>query len=160
MALDRVQISCELSRRQLFAGHVATWLGSWSGVAGTLGMVTIVALVFAMGWRVSPWFLLALLVLFPAWNNTVLFVAGLVRPLLFRPQRIDVIVEEGRVGERVGETWHWVPLEDIDRVGRFGGVWTILRFSNIAIYIPAAAIDAEHIAHIRAMAGKGRPSPG
>jgi hypothetical protein len=156
MALDRVQISCELSRRQLLAGHIGTWLGSWSGLIGTLGMLGIVAFVLGMSWKVSPWFLLALAVLFPAWNNAVLFVAGLVRPLLFGPQHVDVVVEEDRIGQRVGPAWHWVPLGQVDRVARFGGVWTILKFSDIAIYVPAAAIDERHIAHIRATSEKHR----
>ena len=154
MSLDRLHISCELSRSQLLAGHVGTWLSSWSGLIGTFGMIGIVAFVLGMSWWVTPWFLLSLVVLFPAWNNVVLFVAGLVRPLLFGPQRVDVVVEEDRVGQRVGQAWHWVPLENVDRVARFGGVWSILKFSDISIYIPDSAIDERYIAHIRAMTAK------
>ncbi|HEV8306889.1 MAG TPA: hypothetical protein VGW35_04425 [Methylomirabilota bacterium] len=153
MSLDRLHISCELSRRQLLAGHVATWMGYWPGV---LVMVAITAFVFAMAWWASPWFLLSLVVLFPAWNNVVLCVAGFVRPLLFGPMHVDVVVEEDRIGQRVGQAWHWLPLEKVDRVARFGGVWAILSLSNISIYIPASAIDEKYIAHVRAVMGKSR----
>jgi hypothetical protein len=103
---------------------------------------------------VSPWVLLSLIVLFPAWNNSVLFVAGLARPVLSGRAHVDVVVEAHRIGQRVGQEWYWVPLETIARVGRFGGVWTLLKPGDISIYIPASAIDDGTIAHIRAAAGK------
>lgn len=152
--LDRVQVSCELTRRQLLAGHVGTWLGSWPGPFGALGMLGIVAFVLAMAWRVSPWFLLSLIVLFPAWTNSVRFVAGLARLVPSGRARVDVVVEADRIGRRAGQEWYWVPRETIDRVGRFGGVWILLKPGDISIHIPAPAIDDGPIAHIRAAAGK------
>src|SRR5262249_3284896 len=140
-SFEPVRIAYELSRRQLLAGHLATWIGTWSGLIGTVGMLGIVAVVIVLAWRVSPWFLLLLLVFFPAWNNGVLFVAGLVRPLLFGRQHVEVAVEEDRIGERVGPGWHWVPLAEVDCITRFGGVWAVLKFSDISIYLPTAQID-------------------
>jgi hypothetical protein len=113
-------------------------------------MLGIVAVVIGLAWRVSPWFLLSLLVLFPAWNNVALFVAGLVRPLLSGREHVDVVVEHDRIGQRVGTAWHWVPLAEVDRVTRLGGVWAVLKFSDISIYVPASAIDETCVAHIKA----------
>jgi hypothetical protein len=136
--VDRLHLSVELSRRQLVAGHVATWMGYWPAV---LVMAGIMAFVLTVAWRKSPWFLLTLLVLFPVWNNLILLVAGFVTPVLFGPVRVDIVVEDDRIGERRGQVWRWVPLETVDRVA-------------------AAAIDEAQIAHIRAAAERGRGKAG
>jgi hypothetical protein len=132
-------------------------MGYWPAV---LVMAGIMAFVLTVAWRRSPWFLLTLLVLAPVWNNLVLLVAGFVSPVLFGAVRVDIVVEEDRIGERRGQVWRWVPLEKVDRVARFGGVWAILRLGDISIYIPAAAIDEARIAHIRAAAESGRRPAG
>jgi hypothetical protein len=132
-------------------------MGYWPAV---LVMAGIMAFVLTVAWRRSPWFLLTLLVLFPVWNNLILLVAGFVTPVLFGPVRVDIVVEDDRIGERRGQVWRWVPLETVDRVARFGGVWAILRLGEISIYIPAAAIDEAQIAHIRAAAERGRGKAG
>jgi hypothetical protein len=120
-------------------------------------MLGIVAVVIGLAWRVSPWFLLAFFLLFPAWNNAALFVAGLLRPLLFGRQHVDIVVEQDRVGQQVGATWHWVPLAEVDRVTRLGGVWAVLKFSDISIYLPASAVDPTCITHIQAKSRQPHP---
>jgi hypothetical protein len=70
-------------------------MGYWPGVTA---MAATMALVVAVSWQTSPWFLLTLVVLVPVWNNLVLFVAGFVTPLRFGPAPVEVVLEEDRIG--------------------------------------------------------------
>jgi hypothetical protein len=121
-------------------------------------MLGFVALAIVLAWRVSPWFLLSLLVLAPVWSNATLFVAGRVRPLLSGGEPVEVVVEQDRIGQRVGTAWHWVPLAEVDRVTRLAGVWAVLKFSDISIYVPASVIDETSVAHIKAKSRQSDPA--
>ena len=151
MSLDPVHISYVLTRRQRLVAHLGTWLGFWPGL---LMMLAVPAIVVALAVRTSPWFLLILL-LPPLTNNLPRFLAGIANSLVLGPQRMDVVIEDARIGYLFGQDRQWLPLEEIVRVERFGDVWVIVS-SGIGIDIPVSAIDAKSIAHIRALSEKGR----
>jgi hypothetical protein len=144
MPFETAHISYFLTRRQLLVAHLGTWLSFWPGV---ILMVVVPAGVVTLAVLKSPWFLL-LLLLPPLMNNLPPFIAGLVNPLLRGSRRMDVVIEEHRLGYLCGPDWQWLPLEDIVRVERFGDVWVITS-SDAIIEIPVSAIDERCIAHLR-----------
>ena len=152
---EPVHISYGLSRRQRLVAHLGTWLCYWPGL---FLMLAVPAIVVTLAVLKSPWFL-ALLLLPPLLNNLPRFVAGLLTPLLFGPERMDVAIEEDRIGYLIGQDRLWLPLQEIVRVGRFGDVWAIVN-TAANIYIPVSAVDEKHIAHIRAMSERGRKGQG
>lgn len=127
---------------------------------GLLILLAVVAGVVALAVLKSPWFLVILLLGIPPLNNLHWFVAGFVNPLLFRTLHMDVVIEEGRIGYLFGADRQWVPLAEIARVERVGGVWAILISGGTGIDIPVSAIDEKYIAHIRAMSAAGRKAHG
>ncbi len=151
MSFEPVHISYELSRRRRLIAHLGTWLCYWPGLLLMLGVSAIVVTLAVL---MSPWFL-AVLLLPPLLNNLPRFVGGLLTPLLFDSVRMDVAIEEDRIGYLIGPDRLWVPLREIVRVERFGDVWAIV--STVAnIYIPVSAVDENCIAHLRAMSEKLR----
>ena len=150
-----VHTSYELSRRQRLVAHLGTWLCYWPGL---FLMLAVPAIVVTLAVLKSPWFL-ALLLLPPLLNNLSRFVAGLLTLLLFGPERMDVAIEEDRIGYLIGQNRLWLPLQEIVRVGRFGDVWAIVS-TAANIYIPVSAVDEKHIAHIRAMSQRSRKAQG
>ena len=155
MSPEPVHISYELSRRQRLVAHLGTWLCYWSGL---FLMLAVPAIVVTLAVLKSPWFL-ALLLLPPLLNNLPRFLAGLLTHVLFGPERMDVAIEEDRIGYLIGQDRLWLPLHEIVRVERFGDVWTIVS-TAANIYIPVSAVDEKYIAHIRAMSGSGRKVQG
>ena len=155
MSPDPVHISYELSRRQRLVAHLGTWLCYWPGL---LLMLAVPAIVVTLAVLKSPWFLL-LLLLHPLLNNLPRFVAGLLTPLLFGPERMDVAIEEDRIGYLIGQDRLWLPLQEIVRMERFGDVWAIVS-TAANIYIPVSAVEEKHIAHMRAMSERGRKGQG
>ncbi len=149
MSFDPVHISYELSRRQRLVSHLGTWRCYWPGLTM---MVAIVAIIVAMAVLKSPWFLL-LLLLPPMMNNLPRFIGGFMNPLVFGSQRMEVVIEQNRLGCLFGQEQQWLPLQEIVRVERFGDVWAIL-CSGPVIDIPVSAVDEKYIAHIRAMSEK------
>jgi hypothetical protein len=144
MPFEAVHISYVLTRRQRLVGHLGTWLSFWPGV---VLMVVVPAIIVALAVLKSPWFLL-LLLLPPLLNNVPPFIAGLVHPFLWGSRRMDVVIDEHRLGHLVGSDWQWLRLEDIVRVERFGDVWVITG-PDAVIDIPVSAIDERCIAHLR-----------
>ena len=130
--------------------HVGIWLGDWPGF---ILMLVVPALIIGLAALKSRWFLLLLLVP-PLPNNVPRFVAGVVTPLLFRSERMDIVLEENRIGYLIGQDRFWLPLEEIQRVERFADVWTIVS-PAASIYIPVSAIDETHMTRVRATARKG-----
>ena len=155
MSLDPVHVSYELSRRQRLVAHLGMWLCYWPGL---LMMLVVPAIVVTLAVLKSPWFLLMLL-LPPLMNNLPRFVAGLASALLLGSQRMDVVIEEDRIGDLFGQDRQWLPLEEIVRVERFGDVWVIVSHSSV-IDIAVSAVDEKYIAHMRAMSEKGRKAHG
>ena len=99
MSPDPIHISYELSRRQRLVAHLGTWL---CYLPGLLLMLVVPAIVVTLAVLKSPWFL-ALLLLPPLTNNLPRFVAGLLTPLLFGSERMDVVIEEDRIGYWIGQ---------------------------------------------------------
>ncbi len=155
MSLEPVHISYELSRRRRLLAHLGTWLCYWPGL---FLMLAVPAIVVTLAVLKSPWFL-ALLLLPPLLNNLPRFVGGLLTPLLFESERMDVAIEEDRIGYLIGQDRLWVPLQEIVRVERFGDVWAIVS-TAANIYIPVSAVDEKYIAHVRAMSERGRKVQG
>ena len=153
MSPDAVHISYKLSRRQRLLAHFGTWLWYWPGF---FLMLAVPAIVITLAALKSPWFL-ALLLLPPLMNNLPRFVAGLLTPLFFGSERMDVVIEEDRIGYLFGQDRRWLRLHEIVRVERFGDVWAIVS-SAANIYIPVSAVDEKYIANLRAMSGRLRNS--
>lgn len=151
MSLDPVHLAYELSRRQRLVAHLGTWLGNWPGL---LVMLAVPAVVVILAVLKSRWFLMILL-LPPMFNNLPRFVAGLVNSLLLGSQRMDIVIEQQRIGYLFGQDRKWLPLEEIIRVERFADVWVILS-SDAVIDIPISVVDETYIAHVRAMSNTGR----
>ncbi len=150
-----VHISYHLGRRQCLVAHFGVWLCYWPGL---LLMLAVPAIVVTLAFLKSAWFL-ALLMLPPLMNNLPRFFAGLLTPFLFGPRRMDVAIEEDRIGYLIGQDRLWLPFHEIVRVRRFGNVWTIV--SHAAnIYIPVSAVDEKYIAHIRTMSVKRQKTEG
>jgi hypothetical protein len=63
-------------------------------------------------------------------------------------RRVEVVIDEHRIGNSFGQDWQWLPLEDISRVKRFGDVWVIAS-SDTVIDIPVSAIDERCMARLR-----------
>ncbi len=158
-----IHISYELSRRQRLVAHVGMWLCYWQGLL-MLGVVVAGVIVLAV--LKSLWFLLILLIGVPPLNNLHRLLAGLVNPLVFGPLRMDVTIEENRMGYRLGQVERWIPSDEIVRVERFGDVWVILTSDGAGIDIPVSMIAEEPMEHLRAMSQRARastaaePSPG
>ena len=151
MSPGPVHISYELSRRQRLVAHLGTWLCYGPGL---FLMLAVPAIVVTLAVLKSPWFL-ALLLLPPLLNNLPRFIAGLVAPLLFGSERVDVAIEEDRIGYLIGQDWLWLPLQEIVRVERFADVWAIVS-TAANIYIPISAVDEKHIARMQARSERGR----
>jgi hypothetical protein len=141
---EPVHLSFVLTRRQQLVAYLGTWLSFWPGV---FLMLVVPAGVIALAALKSPWFLLVLLVP-PLPNNLPPFIAGLVNPLLWGSRRVEVVIDEHRIGNSFGQDWQWLPLEDISRVKRFGDVWVIAS-SDTVIDIPVSAIDERCMARLR-----------
>jgi len=139
-ALDPVHVAYELSRRQRLVAYLGTWLGDWPGL---LLMLTVPAVVVTLAVLESPWFLMMLL-LPPMLNNLPPFVAGFAHSLLLGSQRMDVVIEQERIGYLVGPDRKWASAD----------VWVILSRSAV-IEIPISVVDERYIAHVQAMSKKG-----
>ena len=96
-----------------------------------------------------------MLLLPPMLNNLPPFLTGFAHSLLLGSQRMDVILEQERIGYLVGQDRKWLPLEEITRVERFADVWVILSSSSV-IEIPSSVVDERYIAHVQAVCKKGR----
>jgi hypothetical protein len=145
MSLESAHLAYELSRRQQLVAHLGTWLCYWPGA---LMLVAVAATAVILAVLTSPWFLLMLL-LPPINNNLPRLIAGFVKPLVSGVQRMDVIIEEDRIGFLLGRDRLWLPLDEIVRIERFGDVWAILG-SDAGIDIPVSAVDEKYVTHMRA----------
>jgi hypothetical protein len=149
-SLDPVHLVYQLSRRQRLVAHLGIWLGNWPGLL----LMLICAVIITLAVLKSLWFLLILL-LPPMFNNLPRFVGGLASSLLLNSQRMDIVIEQQRIGCLFGQDRKWFHLEEVTRVERFADVWVILSPDSV-IDIPVSVVDEKHIAHVQAMSQQGR----
>jgi hypothetical protein len=116
-------------------------------------LCAIVAGVVTLAVRKSPWFLVILLLGIPPLHNLHRLVAGFVVPLLCRPMRMDVVIEEDRIGFGCRGGQEWLPLAEIKHVERFADVWSI-GCGDALINIPVGAVEERTIDHVRAASAK------
>ncbi|MBY0514660.1 MAG: hypothetical protein K2P78_12195 [Gemmataceae bacterium] len=148
------EIAFTLGRRARLAPHVLPWApGLAASVGFTLGVVQLAA-------AHNPW-LFALLVFPPVvcWR----FLRLLARVLRHPAEAVVVAVDDRWLEWRTAEGTRRFPLVAVVQVYRTGAAWTVLFADNAAVAIPAAALTADQLAHLKGFAWRaadrrgGRP---
>jgi len=95
----------------------------------------------------SPWFLLLFLLLTNFWR----LIAGVVQPLLYGRQSIEIVIEEQRLGfSQTGNELTWRDLEWIEAIDQFrAGIWSVQFGDGFVLHLPAEQIDAAEIERLR-----------
>lgn len=133
----------KLTRRQRFAADFYPWLPCLGACLGfTLGVIFLSA-------AVSRWFI-PLLALPPIICRN--FIALLFDLAVHRSRPAELVVNHISLGVTVGREWWWLPLSGIIQVFRTGDSWTVLHFSGAVLSIPADAIEAGQIDHLKQFA--------
>lgn len=145
----------DLTRRQRWDAHVGAWLPALPRYLVVVGIM--VPLIWAASLR-SPWFLLFSLA--PLWVIRGL-IAGFLNIAFVPVQHMDVIINEHGLGFMAGGERWWVFLDSIVHVGKFrDDLWSFGCYHGEMIDVPAALIDAETLAHVRARSEWGRTPEG
>lgn len=148
MSLEPCRFSYELNRRQRLVAHFWIWARQWRGLL--IIVAPSLAVVVGLSYLVSPWFLLILLLPIP-FENLHRFIAGLVQPLFFARQHMEVVIEDDRLGYARSGRYEWLAFDRIYGIDRFSDdTWTIDTHEGIVISIPVSAIDQRVIDHLRA----------
>lgn len=132
-----------LSRRQRLAVELPPWLPAVAATTG-FGLGALYAGLFASRW------LLLLLVLPPVvYRGLFVFAFDIV----FRGGRaVEVIAGDTDLEVRsAGETQR-LPLAGVFQVYRTGDTWTVLHLDGPVLTIPADAITAEQVEHLKSFA--------
>ena len=144
MPFETVHLKYELSRRQRWDTYVRGWLPAlpkYLLVAGTM-----VALTWLASHR-SPWFLLFLLG--PIWVLRGL-IGGVVQVALIPTQRMDILIDEDKLGFMAGSERWWVHLDSIVRIERLrDDLWTFVAYHGEAFDVPVSLVTEETLAHVR-----------
>jgi len=135
--------------------HVGAWLPALPRYLVVVAIM--VPLIWAASLR-SPWYLLFSLA--PLWVLRG-FIAGFLNIALVPVQRMDVIITELGVGVLAGGERWWVFLDSIVAIAKFrDDLWSLTGYHGQIIDIPAALIDEETLAHVRARSEWGRTPEG
>ncbi len=132
-----------LTRRQRLSVELVPWVPA---IAGTLGFGTGAAYLVV---SVSPWFFPLLLLPVLVYRGLFAFALGIVA----NPARpVELLVGDADMEWRAGGAVSRLALDGIFQVFRADGVWTVLHLDGSVLTIPADAITAEQIGHLRAFA--------
>lgn len=140
-----------LSRRQRLAVELMPWLPA---VAASLGFTVGAAFLCVSA---SVWFLVLLLVPTVVYRGLVAFLFDLI-VRGGRPVEVRVSAEQIEVtttGER-----HTLAPDGVFQVFREGDVWTVLHLDGTVLTIPAEAITAEQVEHLKSLARHAAVSRG
>jgi hypothetical protein len=144
-----------LTRRQRWDAHVGAWLPALPRYLVVVAVM--VPLIWAASLR-SPWYLLFSLA--PLWVLRGL-IAGFLNIAFVPVQRMDIIINERSLGFMAGGKRWWVFLDSIVHIGKFrDDLWSFGGYHGEMIDVPAALIDAETLAHVRARSEWGRTPEG
>jgi hypothetical protein len=140
-----VRLNYRLNRRDRWRAHLRMWMGYPAGMILIL-FIPLAAIVF-LALEFSPWFLLLLLLQTNFWR----FAAGIVQPLLWGGQEIDLRLEEKRVGFSANsDEIIWRELEAIEEISRFNpGYWSVQFRDGVVLHVPGAAIEEKHIEYMK-----------
>jgi hypothetical protein len=140
-----------LNRWQRLIPHLRVW-----DVGGILAVVGLAGASTALAWSWWPLLFLAVWVWF--FGN---FFRGLLDVLLRGRVEMDLEIQEIGLGFLDGGQRWWLFLDGFLRIEQLTpGVWTLQHFNGHVVHIPADAITAEQLAHIRTAAARGQTPEG
>jgi hypothetical protein len=115
-------------------------------IAATLGFTTGAVYLTRTA---SPWFVLMALLPLVVYRGLFAFAFDLV----FRGgPPVEVLVTDTHLEVRTQGEARPLPLDGVFQVFREGSVWTVLHLDSPPLSIPADAITAEQVAHLRTFA--------
>ncbi|MDB5308221.1 MAG: hypothetical protein JWO38_2423 [Gemmataceae bacterium] len=134
-----------LTRRHRLAVELTPWLPCLGACLGFTVGVTYLSVV------VSRWFLPLLLLPPLAYRGFFAFLFDLV---VRSVKPVDVLVEDDRLGVLVGGERKWLPLAGVIQVYRSEDrtTWTVLHLNGSVLTIPAGAIAADQLDHLKGFA--------
>lgn len=140
-------ITYALSRLQRLRLELPQWLPALAGTVGfAVGAVYLSA-------TASRWFLLLLLVPAVAYSGMFAFFWDIVAR---RGRPVELVVADDTLELSTSGAVTVLPLTGIFQVFRSGDAWTVLHLSGAVLTIPADAITAEQIGHLRSFAHRAR----
>ncbi len=132
-----------LTRRQRLSVELVPWVPA---IAGTVGFGTGAAYLVV---SVSSW-------LFPLLLLPVVVYRGLFAfafEIVARPRRpVELLVGDAELELRTGGAVRRLPLDGVFQVYREDTVWTVLHLDGSVLTIPADAITATQVEHLRSFA--------
>jgi len=140
-----LKISYRLNRRERWRAHLAMWFRYWPGMVFMI--VLPLGIVITLAVESSPWFLLLILILTNFWR----FMAGIIHPLLYGPQCVDIVVEEKRLGfAESGKELMWRELEWLEAIDQFtNDVWAVQFQDGVVLHVPMEKLSAVHVERMR-----------
>ncbi|HYF47960.1 MAG TPA: hypothetical protein VEJ63_01035 [Planctomycetota bacterium] len=133
-----------LNRRDRWRAHLIMWMGYPAGMFLVV-LVPLAAIIF-LAIEISPWFLLLLTFQTNLWR----FAAGIIQPLLWGGQEIEVRIDEKSVHFASGNEKFSHTFEEIEEISRFNPkYWSVQFRDGIVLHVPAAAIEERYIEYMK-----------
>jgi hypothetical protein len=138
-------LNYELDRRQRIIPHMRIWNPhSWFI---TLLFLAVPYMLFIHWW-------LIFIPLLCIWFFKGFFI-GLLDVLLCPKRKVNIIVEEKRIGCLVGDVRRWIDLARMLSVDMlYKDVWTLYHYTGVVIHIPVSAISERQIRYIQIASGQ------